>query len=65
MFLKTLIAVLFLAMLASLAAGVGFLLRDDSQSRRLLISLKVRVTLAALLIALLFYGFFFGGLGEA
>lgn len=65
MILKTLIAVLFLAMLASLAAGVGFLLRDDSQSRRLLISLKVRVTLAALLIALLFYGFYFGGLGEA
>ncbi|WP_111411760.1 DUF2909 family protein [Billgrantia lactosivorans] len=65
MFLKTLIAVLFLGMLASLAAGVGFLLRDDSQSRRLLVSLKIRVTLAALLIALLFYGFFFGGLGEA
>ena len=65
MFLKTLIAALFLAMLASLAAGVGFLLRDDSQSRRLLISLKVRVTLAALLVALLFYGFYFGGLGEA
>ncbi|MBW6391960.1 MAG: DUF2909 domain-containing protein [Halomonas sp.] len=65
MILKTLIAALFLAMLASLAAGVGFLLRDDSQSRRLLISLKVRVTLAALLVALLFYGFYFGGLGEA
>lgn len=63
MFLKTLIAVVFLAMVASLAAGAGFLLRDGTQSRRLLTSLKVRVGLAALLIALLFYGFFFGSLG--
>lgn len=65
MFLKTLIVVVFLAMLASLAAGVGFLLRDDSSSRRLLVSLKIRVSLAALLLALLFYGFYFGSLGEA
>lgn len=65
MLLKTLIAVVFLAMVTSLAAGVGFLLRDDSQSRRLLISLKVRVGLAAILIALLFYGFYFGDLGSA
>ncbi|MGQ4879942.1 DUF2909 family protein [Billgrantia sp. LNSP4103-1] len=65
MFLKTLIVVVFLAMLASLAAGVGFLLRDDSSSRRLLVSLKIRVSLAALLLALLFYGFYFGSLGPA
>ena len=63
MLLKTLIAVVFLAMVTSLAAGVGFLLRDDSRSRRLLISLKIRVGLAALLIALLLYGFYFGNLG--
>lgn len=65
MLLKTLIAVVFLAMLTSLAAGVGFLLRDDSSSRRLLVSLKIRVALAALLLALLFYGFYFGNLGAA
>lgn len=65
MFLKTLIVVVFVAMLASLAAGVGFLLRDDSSSRRLLVSLKIRVALAALLLALLFYGFYFGSLGGA
>ncbi|RCV86644.1 DUF2909 domain-containing protein [Billgrantia montanilacus] len=65
MLLKTLIAVVFLAMVTSLAAGVGFLLRDDSQSRRLLVSLKIRVTLAAVLIALLFYGFYFGELAAA
>lgn len=65
MLLKTLIAVVFLAMVTSLAAGVGFLLRDDSRSRRLLISLKIRVALAAVLIALLFYGFYFGNLAAA
>ncbi|AMD02360.1 MULTISPECIES: DUF2909 family protein [Halomonas] len=65
MLLKILIAVVFLAMVTSLAAGVGFLLRDDSQSRRLLVSLKIRVGLAALLLALLFYGFYFGDLGTA
>ncbi|GEN22165.1 hypothetical protein HCU01_01140 [Halomonas cupida] len=63
MLLKTLIAVVFIAMLASLAAGAGFLLKDDSQSRRLLTSLKIRVCLAALLVVLLAYGFFGGPLG--
>lgn len=63
MFLKILIVVVFLAMLVSLATGVGFLLRDDTRSRRLLVSLKIRVALASLLIALLFYGFYFGSLG--
>lgn len=63
MFLKSLIVVVFLAMLVSLGFGVSFLLRDDSRSRRLLMSLKIRISLALLLLALLFYGFYFGGLG--
>jgi hypothetical protein len=63
MLLKILIAVVFLAMVTSLATGAGFLIRDDSQSRRLLTSLKVRVALAATLLALLFYGFHLGELG--
>lgn len=62
MFLKSLIVVVFLAMLVSLGFGVSFLLRDDSRSRRLLMSLKIRISLALLLLALLFYGFYFGGL---
>ncbi|EPC04316.1 hypothetical protein L861_03070 [Litchfieldella anticariensis FP35 = DSM 16096] len=62
--LKALIALVFLAMLTSLAAGAGFLLRDHSRSRRVLISLKVRVALASLLIALLLYGFYLGDLGN-
>jgi len=63
MLLKVLIALVFLAMLASLAAGAGFLLRDSGTSRRLLLSLKLRVALAATLLALLFYGFYAGSLG--
>jgi len=64
MLLKVLIALVFLAMLASLAAGAGFLLRDGASSRRLLVSLKVRVAMAASLLALLFYGFYAGGLAS-
>lgn len=63
MLLKILIALVFLAMVTSLAAGAGFLLRDDAMSRRLLISLKLRVALAAILLTLLFYGFYAGNLG--
>ncbi|BCB62092.1 MULTISPECIES: DUF2909 family protein [Halomonadaceae] len=63
MFLKLLIAVVFIGIVASLAAGAGFLLRDDSTSRRLLISLKWRIALTCLLIALLLIGFLSGELG--
>ncbi|MFC3285397.1 DUF2909 family protein [Litchfieldella rifensis] len=61
--LKALIALVFLAMLTSLVAGAGFLLRDQSRSRRLLTSLKVRVAMASLLVILLLYGFYIGDLG--
>lgn len=60
--LKALIALVFLTMLASLAAGAGFLLHDHGKSRRLLTSLKLRITMAGLLLLLLVYGFYFGDL---
>ncbi|MBB3191849.1 DUF2909 domain-containing protein [Halomonas cerina] len=63
MLLKILIACVFLAMVTSLAAGAGFLIKDGGRSRRVLISLKLRVGLAALLMALLVYGFYIGNLG--
>ncbi|MDN3555199.1 DUF2909 family protein [Halomonas maura] len=63
MLLKTLIAFVFLAMVASLAAGAGFLIKDGGRSRRVLVSLKLRVGLAALLVTLLVYGFYIGDLG--
>ncbi|MGC3872382.1 DUF2909 family protein [Halomonas sp. GXIMD04776] len=62
--LKVLIAAVFLAMLTSLLMGAGYLIKDDSQSKRLLTSLKIRVSLATLLIALLLYGFYVGELGH-
>lgn len=62
--LKALITLVFVCMVASLAAGAGFLLRDQGRSRRLLISLKLRVSLAVLLFVLLAYGFYFGDLAS-
>ncbi|MDX1464523.1 MAG: DUF2909 family protein [Halomonas sp.] len=64
MLLKIMIALVFLAMVTSLAAGAGFLIRDGGRSRRVLVSLKLRVGLAAVLLALLFYGFYVGDLGN-
>ncbi|SFX30539.1 DUF2909 family protein [Marinospirillum alkaliphilum] len=61
--LKLLIAVIFFAILLSLAAGAGFLIRDQSPSTRLLTSLKTRILLTALLMVLLVYGFSQGALG--
>ncbi|ATH78752.1 MULTISPECIES: DUF2909 domain-containing protein [Halomonadaceae] len=63
MALKLLIALVFIGMVASLAAGAGFLLRDHGASRRLLTSLKWRVGLGCLLMALLIFGFWSGELG--
>lgn len=63
MWLQILIAAVFIAMVISLAMGAGFLLRDDSSSRRLLISLKWRIGLACLLMALIIFGFWSGRLG--
>lgn len=60
---KLLIAVVFLAILASLAAGAGFLIRDQSSSTRLLTSLKTRISLTLLLVVLLVIGFSLGWLG--
>ncbi|MDN3526506.1 DUF2909 family protein [Halomonas sabkhae] len=64
MLLKILIVLVFIGMLASLAAGAGWLLKDGGRSRGVLISLKLRVLLAALLLALLLYGFYSGHLGH-
>ena len=58
MFLKFLIVVLLLALLASLGAGFYYLMIDqgDPNKRRLLNSLGIRVTLAVTLMALIVFG---------
>lgn len=63
MWLKLFIALVFMGMVVSLAAGAGFLLRDDSTSRRLITSLKWRIALACVLMILLIFGFLSGELG--
>lgn len=64
MWLKALIVFLFLAVLASLSSGLFFLLKDmgDSHSKRTLYALGIRVSLAALLLAAIAYGFYSGEL---
>jgi len=62
--LKIAIAVLFIAMLASLFSGLGFLFLDQGKpgSKRILYALGIRVCLAASLLLLVLYGFYTGKL---
>jgi len=62
--LKSLILILFMAILLSLACGLFFLLKPASgdNSLRLLTSLKFRITLTILLLVCLLYGFSTGDL---
>ena len=64
MLLKGLIIVLLIGVLASLASGLVFLFKDSGQpeSRRTLHALGVRVSLAAALVAAVFYGLYTGEL---
>ncbi len=68
---KAFIIVLLLMILGSLAAGVIFLVKDesDSKSTRLVTSLTVRISLSILLFVSLLVGSYFGliqphGLGQ-
>jgi len=60
--LKAAIVLLLLATIASLFSGLVFLVKDDENSTRLLKALKVRVTLAALTLALVTWGLMSGQL---
>ena len=66
MLLKTIIVVLFIAVLISLFSGLNFLVKDLGNSkRRLLVALGTRITLAALLLgSTIAYGIFTGQLGS-
>lgn len=63
--LKPLILVLLVAMVASLFSGFYFLFKDqdEPESRRVLFALGIRVSLAATLLLLVFYGLSTGELG--
>ncbi|RII80538.1 twin transmembrane helix small protein [Pseudomonas monteilii] len=60
--LKAAIVLMLLATIASLFSGLVFLVKDDENSTRLLKALTVRVTLAALTIGLVAWGFISGQL---
>lgn len=59
MFLKVIIVLLFIAVVASLTSGLVFLLKDMNlpDSKRTLYALGIRVTLAATLMGVIAYGY--------
>lgn len=60
--LKAAILLLLLATLASLFSGLFFLVKDQGRGQRLLGSLYLRTTFAALTLALVAWGFYSGQL---
>lgn len=63
MWLKVIIVILFFAVLGSLSSGLFFLLKDmGSTSKRTLYALGIRISLAGLLLAFIFYGLYTGQL---
>lgn len=60
MLVKIIVVVLLLAIVAALIAGGSFLVKDSSNSRRMLNSLKLRVALSVTLILFLILSYFMG-----
>lgn len=62
MWLKIIILVLFVGVVASLGSGLRFLLKDAGvpESKRTLYALGIRVSLASVMMLLVFYGFYTG-----
>lgn len=60
--MKLILLVVLAAIVASLASGLYFLVRDGKGSSRVLKALKIRVALSALLIGLLLLSWFMGWL---
>ena len=57
MWLKPIIFLLIILILLSLSSGLFFLFKDRGDGRGTMISLGIRVTLAALLLSLVAYGY--------
>jgi hypothetical protein len=62
MLLKTIIVLLFIAVVISLFGGLNFLVKDlgGNNKKRLLYALGIRITLAGLLLATIIYGAYTG-----
>lgn len=67
MWLKIIILILFLGVLASLTSGLRFLLKDSGvpESKRTLYALGIRIVLASIMMLLVFYGFYSGILSSS
>jgi hypothetical protein len=60
--LKAAIVLLLVATLVSLFSGLFFLVKDEGRTSRVVTALTVRVTLTALTVALIAWGFYSGQL---
>ena len=60
MFVKLVIVLMLLAIIVSLFSSACFLVKDDSQRKRTLTGLKLRVTLSVLLVAFMLLAYHFG-----
>jgi hypothetical protein len=58
MLIKYLIVAVLLAIVASLGSGLFFMLRDKGESKRMVNSLTVRISLSVLLFILLFVAWY-------
>ena len=63
--LKAAIVLLLVATLVSLFSGLFFLVRDEGRTSRVITALFIRVTLSALTVALIGWGFYTGQLRPA
>lgn len=60
--IKAAIVLLLVATLVSLFSGLFFLVKDEGRTSRVVTALTVRVTLTALTVALIAWGFYSGQL---
>jgi hypothetical protein len=58
--MKLVLIIILLAVLISLGSGLWFLTRDDQGSARVLMALKIRLLLSAVLIGFLIFGYYQG-----
>jgi len=58
--MKLVLIIILLAVLVSLGSGLWFLAKDDQGSARVLMALKIRVLLSAVLIGFLIFGYYQG-----
>jgi branched-subunit amino acid transport protein AzlD len=59
---KTLLLFILIIILLSLTRGLHFLIKDKDQSRKMLKSLTIRISLSVLLFIMILFGYYMGWL---